>query len=594
MGARGARLGIDFGTSNTVAVLELPGREPRAILFDGSPLLPSAVCADPSGRLLVGRDALHTSLASPASFEPFPKRCIDDETVLLGEQQVPVPDLIAAALRRVAAEAALVSPDPIVEVVLTCPAAWGAQRRGILIEAAAQALPAVRLVTEPVAAASFFVEVAGSQLPVGRYALVYDFGAGTFDASVVQRTEDGFVTVAAEGLPDAGGLDIDAAIVDRIGATVGVRDPEIWQRLLRPETTSDRRASRQLWDNVRAAKEMLSRGTTTLVHVPLFDAEAPLGREELEEIAAPVLARTVKAVRSVLDRAGIETGQVAAVFLAGGSSRMPAVATVLHRALGVQPTIVDQPELAVAEGSLRTVESAGVAEAATATPASATEDPAPGSGTDEPAPVSAARSRRHLAAVAGSALVLTLVVAGVVAGARAIGDDRKDPLATPTTAGASPTASPTPTPSPTRSFAPQMDPCLLGTWRSTSMQTFSRINGDQVQLSGGAGIILTYKPDATASLDYNKSEDAAATHDGARWTQRIRGTITMSVRHTGGKEYISNVKASGTNTLYRAGKRSNSIALSLLLEPDDYFCTENRLEFHSTGVAVSVWARVNE
>jgi molecular chaperone DnaK len=548
------------------------------MLFDGSPLLPSAVCADPSGRLLVGRDALHISLASPASFEPFPKRCIDDDTVLLGERQVPVPDLIAAALRRVASEVAVVSSDPVTEVVLTCPAAWGARRRGILLAAAAQALPTARLVTEPVAAASFFVDVAGSQLPVGQCALVYDFGAGTFDASVVRRTDDGFSTVAAEGLPDAGGLDIDAAVVEQLGATVGVRDAATWQRLLRPVTTGDRRASRQLWDNVRAGKEMLSRSTTTLVHVPLFDAEAPLGREELEEIAAPVLARTVKAVRSVLDRAGIETGQVAAVFLAGGSSRMPAVTTVLHRALGIQPTIVEQPELAVAEGSLRTVESAGDTQSTTAV-STAVSTPPP----DIPAPAARARPRLSLALLTG--LALALVAAAGVTAAAALGDDKEN---VPTRPAA---ASPSATPSPTPLIAPQLDPCMVGTWRSTSSQAFSTINGDQVQLTGGAGMIQTYRPDGTGTVDYNKSQDSAVTHDGARWTERIRGKVTFSVRHVDGKEYISNVKAEGTSVLYRNGKRNNGIPLALLLEPAQYFCSADSLEFHGTGV--SVWTRVS-
>jgi molecular chaperone DnaK (HSP70) len=116
------RLGVDFGTAHTVAVVEIEGREPRPPLFDGSPLLPSAVCVDAGGRLLTGRDALHTALAFPESFEPHPKRCIDDGVTLLGEREVPVAELIAAPLRRVAAEAALVTGEPVAFGVLTCPA----------------------------------------------------------------------------------------------------------------------------------------------------------------------------------------------------------------------------------------------------------------------------------------------------------------------------------------------------------------------------------------------------------------------------------------------------------------------------------------
>src|SRR3954462_7014120 len=91
-------LGVDFGTSNTVAVAQWPDGRSRPLLVDGSPLLPSAVYAEPDGRLIVGGDAVHSARFDPARFEPNPKRRIDDGDVLLGEQELPVVDLIAAVL----------------------------------------------------------------------------------------------------------------------------------------------------------------------------------------------------------------------------------------------------------------------------------------------------------------------------------------------------------------------------------------------------------------------------------------------------------------------------------------------------------------
>jgi molecular chaperone DnaK (HSP70) len=79
-----AALGIDYGTSSTVAVLRHPGGKVRPLLFDSSPLLPSAVFRNDSGRLLVGRDAEHAARLDPARYEPHPKRRIDDLEVLLG------------------------------------------------------------------------------------------------------------------------------------------------------------------------------------------------------------------------------------------------------------------------------------------------------------------------------------------------------------------------------------------------------------------------------------------------------------------------------------------------------------------------------
>ncbi|HKT02013.1 MAG TPA: Hsp70 family protein, partial [Rugosimonospora sp.] len=342
------RLGIDLGTSTTVALIAPAGRPPRPLLFDGSPLLPSAVCLDPTGRLVVGRDAVHLASANPAAFEPYPKRCVDDGTVLLGQTEVSVTAMLQAVLGRVLDEAALVTGEPYSEVVITCPAAWGERRRSVLLGAAPDG---TRLVTEPVAAAHSFVDIAGQHLDVGQAALIYDFGAGTFDASVVRRRADGFEVLATVGLPDSGGLDIDAAIVKHLAAAVP--DAEGWHRLDHPETPGDRRARRQLWENVRTGKEMLSRATSTLVHVPVLDRDVPLSRETLDELATPVLDRTVATCRDTLRAAGVDGTGLTAIFLVGGSSRMPAVSTVLHRALGIAPATVEQPELAVAEGSLR-------------------------------------------------------------------------------------------------------------------------------------------------------------------------------------------------------------------------------------------------
>jgi hypothetical protein len=345
-------LGVDFGTSNTVAVLRWPDGRTRPLLFEGAPLLPSAVLLDERGALHAGNTALHGARVNPERFEPNPKRRIDDGAVLLGDREVPVPELVAAVLGRVADEARRVSPD-LVNVVLTHPASWGPRRRGILLAAASIAgLGVPDLVPEPVAAASYFVDVHGSRVPVGAKALVYDLGAGTFDASVVTRTATGFTVLASEGLPDAGGLDVDSTIVAYLGAVYAQRDASVWARLERPVSTADRRARRLLWDDVRSAKETLSYASSTLVAIPLLDEDAPLGREQLERLSRPILDRTVAATVSVIRAAGIRPDDIAGLFLVGGASRMPLVATLLHTAFGHAPTVLEQPELVVAEGSL--------------------------------------------------------------------------------------------------------------------------------------------------------------------------------------------------------------------------------------------------
>ncbi|MGX6606932.1 Hsp70 family protein [Micromonosporaceae bacterium Da 78-11] len=339
-------LGVDFGTSNTVAVARWPDGRARPILVDGSPLLPSAVYVEPSGGINVGRDAVHSARLDPARFEPNPKRRIDDGLVLLGDHELPVVDLIAAVLARVAEEwhraVGPVRPD----VTLTCPATWGATRRTLLAEAAARAgLEGARLVAEPVAAATYFAEVLGRDVPIGSVVVVHDFGAGTFDASVVARTASGFEVMAVDGRDDIGGLDVDAAIVEHLRT-------DAWQRLMEPTTVEERRAQRQLWDDVRIAKERLSRSQSADFVVPLLDTEAHLTRDELERVARPILEQTVRITKGLLDWADLPPGRLAGVFLVGGASRIPLVATLLHRELGEAPVVIEQPELVVAEGSI--------------------------------------------------------------------------------------------------------------------------------------------------------------------------------------------------------------------------------------------------
>ncbi|WP_432991254.1 hypothetical protein [Dactylosporangium sp. CA-233914] len=127
----GVVLSIDFGTSNTAAVLCRGEGRAEPLLFDGSPLLRSAVFAQPDGSLLTGRDAFHSLRLAPERFEPNPKLRVDDGVVLLGAE-IPVAAAFAAVLGRVANEAGRIAGEPIERVVLTHPAGWGTRRRAVI------------------------------------------------------------------------------------------------------------------------------------------------------------------------------------------------------------------------------------------------------------------------------------------------------------------------------------------------------------------------------------------------------------------------------------------------------------------------------
>jgi len=322
------------------------------LLFDGSPLLPSAVFAQTDGSLLVGRDAQHAARIDPSRFEGSPKRRIDDGTVLLGDREIAVPTLIGSVLGHVAQEATRVAGGPVAEVTLTHPAAWGVSRRLALVEGAKLAgLPQPALMPEPVAAAHYFAGVLQKPLAADQGLVVYDFGGGTFDASLVSRSGEGFDVRAVDGIDDLGGLDLDALIVEY--ARGQITDPAVWARLDGPQSTEDRRHRRMLWDDARIAKEMLSRTPVAALHVPIAAADVSITREAFEDKARPLLEQTVRTTSAVMRWAGVDKDKLAGLFLVGGSSRVPLVATLLQRELGLAPTIIEQPELVVAEGSLR-------------------------------------------------------------------------------------------------------------------------------------------------------------------------------------------------------------------------------------------------
>jgi hypothetical protein len=589
-------LGIDFGTSTTVAVIAMPGAPPCPLLFDGSPLLPSAVCLDPGGRLLVGRDAVHTALSSPGAFEPHPKRCVDDGTVLLGGSEVPVGDMLAAVLRRVYDEAGVLGNGPPDSVVVTCPASWGTERRARLLAAAP---PGAVLVSEPVAAAHYFVDVAGHRVPDGGAVVVYDLGAGTFDASVVRRQGARFAVIATGGLPDSGGLDIDAAIVAYLAATFA--DRAEWQRLVEPDNAADARARRQLWDNVRSAKEMLSRVASTMIHIPVLDVDAPLGREQLERLARPVLDRTVAATRTVLATAEISADAVAAIFMAGGASRMPLVGTVLHGAFKLAPTHINQPELVVAEGSLRavavgppvappgTAALAGVA----ARPPTTVAQPGP-AGADWPAPASrlppvdvpagTGRSidRRLRAGLLAAAAVAVLAVAVTALPSWSGAGDPGGDGAEPTRGSGAATAPATAAPSPSPSTRPGIDPCLLGTWQLTSNRVYGLLDNVRVQYVGGGGTLVTYRADGTAVSDYSTMQPRIAHHRGAVWADVHRGTTTFRYHAQNGELTESVISSNAVDTLTRNGRVQVTAPVQYYLESTKYICTTDRLTTTST------------
>ncbi|MDX3657130.1 type VII secretion-associated protein [Streptomyces sp. ID05-26A] len=345
---------VDFGTSSTCVAISAHGREPQVVVFDGQPLVPSAVFAAADGTLFVGQEAERQAAVDPARYEPHPKRRVDEGELLLGSTVLPVVDVVRAVLARAVGEARRVGGGaPVDLLVLTHPADWGTVRTRVLLQAGRGLGRELVLVPEPVAAAVF--HSASHSIPDGAALAVLDLGGGTVDASVVARAGRSFRVLSAKGDPTFGGADIDQALLEHVGGLVAAKDPEAWQQLVEGREMNDRRKRRVLRQDVRGAKETLSRHAYTDVPMPPPFPDAHVTRSDLEQLITAPIGRAAALAGAAVRDAGLAPRQLAGVFLVGGSSRIPLVARMVHEQIGVVPTSIDQPETVVARGALRAV-----------------------------------------------------------------------------------------------------------------------------------------------------------------------------------------------------------------------------------------------
>src|SRR5581483_7867139 len=215
-------LGIDVGTTYTAAAVADSGRVEPLTLGTRGFGVPTVLFVEATGEVVVGEAAERRALTDPERVVRWFKRRLGDPTpILIGGTPWP-PELLLARMHHWvltrAYEEQGAMPD---RTVLTHPATWGGYRLEILEQAARQAgLPDVELVSEPVAAASYYASE--RMVQPGGVVAVYDLGGGTFDAALVRRTDAGFTLVGEpQGLDHVGGLDFDEVVLGIVSAALG-------------------------------------------------------------------------------------------------------------------------------------------------------------------------------------------------------------------------------------------------------------------------------------------------------------------------------------------------------------------------------------
>ncbi|KAA0233222.1 MAG: Chaperone protein DnaK [Acidimicrobiales bacterium] len=342
---------MDFGTYRTSGAMA-GGSGVTTLEIEGARWLSSTVVAGDGGLILVGAAAENQAGVHPDRVERTPKRHLGSGApLILGSETVEVAEAVAALLAMFLEEGSLRNERrPPALAVLTNPVRWGDARRRALMRAAEIAgYPETHLIEEPVAAAVHYVT---DQVAVGEHVGVYDLGGGTFDTAVLKRTESGFETVGAPGGDEyIGGEHFDHKLFSYFGGCLAEEDPETWNKILTSDERRWRQAAVDLLSHARRAKEALSSYPSTKIFVPEADREIVVTREQFESMILDEIERTIDEMEDTIATAGLTGEDMSALYLVGGSSRIPIVVRLLTARFGSCVTTRDEPKSVVALGA---------------------------------------------------------------------------------------------------------------------------------------------------------------------------------------------------------------------------------------------------
>jgi Fe-S protein assembly chaperone HscA len=374
--------GIDLGTTNSL-IAAMENGAPRVIPVGekGMALLPSVVAIAPDGSVTVGERAIEmephltverggkvSAVGYPGGEAGAVIRSVKRYMGLGGNELAPedrarytfadltgpvvrfqigkrvfAPSQISAEILRAlkdAAERALADNEneKVERVVITVPAYFNDGQRQATKDAGRLAgLDVVRLVNEPTAASLAY---GLNKLATGNVA-VYDFGGGTFDISILSIKEGIFEVLATNGDTHLGGDDIDRALVD-------------WLLAGLPESV---KLDRHVWNSARMAAEDAKKRLSTLseteivVELPGHTIRKRLTSEHLERLSEPFVARTLKRCDLALADAKLKAGDIDAIVLVGGSTRMPMVRRRVAEMFRREPLCSIDPDQVVALGA---------------------------------------------------------------------------------------------------------------------------------------------------------------------------------------------------------------------------------------------------
>jgi molecular chaperone DnaK len=373
----GKILGIDLGTTNSAMAI-MRGGEPQIIEnAEGARTTPSIVAASKTGEKLVGLIARRQGVTNPKNTIYQIKRFIGhnfDEPLVqkdkaavpyemrksanggieveMGGQWYRPEEISAMILGKLKADAEKRLGETITEAVITVPAYFNDAQRAATRDAGKIAgLDVKRIINEPTAAALAY----GFNKNKNEKIVVFDFGGGTFDISVLEvgsnEGEDSIEVKSTDGDAHLGGKDLDQKIIDWI-ATEFQKESGI-------DVRNDPLGRQRLDEAAEKAKIELSTAVETEINIPFItsDASGPrhlllkLTRAKLEELSAEFIDRALAITKRAMEASPFKVAEINEVILVGGQTRMPALQAAVEKYFGKKPNMSVNPDEVVAIGA---------------------------------------------------------------------------------------------------------------------------------------------------------------------------------------------------------------------------------------------------
>ena len=365
-------IGIDLGTTNSVvAVME--GGKPEVITnAEGQRTTPSVVAYTKKGDLLVGQIAKRQAVINPENTFYSVKRFIGRKTSEVTEElrqvsykvvqtediikldcpalnkQFAAEEISAQVLRKLADDATKYLGETVKQAVVTVPAYFNDSQRQATKDAGKIAgLEVLRIINEPTAASLSY----GLDKKDNETILVFDLGGGTFDVSILEVGDGVFEVLATSGDTHLGGDDFDEKIVQWL-----VQEFKNDEGI---DLTLDSQALQRLTEAAEKAKIELSAVTQTAINLPFISVtpegpkhlERDLTRAKFEELCAKLIDRCTTPITNSLKDAEVKPDDIDQNVLVGGSTRIPAVQSLVKKLLGKDPNQTVNPDEVVAVGA---------------------------------------------------------------------------------------------------------------------------------------------------------------------------------------------------------------------------------------------------